>query len=190
MIKCVLKRILHKKKSIFVQFLESCISPLTAAALRMIICKRPATHFDNHEKGMKNAFLRPFTMSIKESNFTEKMDQNFHICYGQGRGGSWPLTVRLTLKYPFFTPLILNIEILSSTHMTIKMSDFAILAMFLFSFYKAHLYIQNLKRALLQNISTFVKRFISISEMIDMTSTKAYPDKIKYTSVLPKYNTT
>ena len=53
-----------------------------------------------------------------------------------------------------------------------------------------HTFIQNLKRALLQNISTFVERFISISEMIDMTSTKAYPDKIKYTSVLPKYNTT
>ena len=90
----------------------------------------------------------------------------------------------------YASPLILNIEIISSTHMTIKMSDFAILAMFLFSFYKAHLYIQNLKRALLQNISTFVERFTSISEMIDMTSTKAYPDKIKYTSVLPKYNTT
>lgn len=53
-----------------------------------------------------------------------------------------------------------------------------------------HTYIQNLKRTLLRNISTFVERFISISEMIDMTSTKAYPDKIKYTSVLPKYNTT
>ena len=44
------------------QLLEFPIPPLTAAALRMIICKRPAPHFDNHEKGMKNAFLRPFTM--------------------------------------------------------------------------------------------------------------------------------
>ena len=35
--------------------LQSPIPPLTAAALRMIICKRPAPHFDNHEKGMKNA---------------------------------------------------------------------------------------------------------------------------------------
>ena len=42
--------------------LESPIPPLTAAALRMIICKRPAPHFDNHEKGIKNAFSRPFTM--------------------------------------------------------------------------------------------------------------------------------
>ena len=34
--------------------LESPIPSLTAAALRMIICKRPAPHF---EKGMENAFL-------------------------------------------------------------------------------------------------------------------------------------
>ena len=51
----------HKKKSIFMQLLKSQIPPLTAAALRIIICKRPAPHLDNHEKGMKNA-SRPFTM--------------------------------------------------------------------------------------------------------------------------------
>ena len=114
MIICVLKRILHKKKSIFMQLLDSPIPPLIAAALRIIICKspalqdyhlqeagplwmtffkrlvppdhhfqeagasgrpsargqslriiickRPAPHFDNHKKGMKNAFLRPFKM--------------------------------------------------------------------------------------------------------------------------------
>ena len=62
MIICVLKRILHKKKSISMLLLESPIPPLTTAALRMIICKWPAPHFDNHEKGMKIAFLRPFTM--------------------------------------------------------------------------------------------------------------------------------
>ena len=28
--------------------------------LRIIVGKRLAPHFDNHEKGMKNAFLRPF----------------------------------------------------------------------------------------------------------------------------------
>ena len=61
MITCVLK-IVHKKKSIFMKLLESPIPPLTAAALWMIICKRPAPHFDKHEKGMKSAFLRPFTM--------------------------------------------------------------------------------------------------------------------------------
>ena len=37
------------------QLLESPIPPLTADALRMIICKRPAPHFDNQDKGMKNA---------------------------------------------------------------------------------------------------------------------------------------
>ena len=44
------------------QLLESPIPPLTTAALRMIICKWPAPHFDNHEKGMKIAFLRPFAI--------------------------------------------------------------------------------------------------------------------------------
>ena len=53
MIICALKRILHKKKAIFIQLLESPIPPLTAAALLIIICKRSAPHFDNHEKGMK-----------------------------------------------------------------------------------------------------------------------------------------
>ena len=56
MILCVLKRVLRKKKSILMQLLESPIPPLTAAALRMIICKRPAPHFDNHDKGMKMHF--------------------------------------------------------------------------------------------------------------------------------------
>ena len=65
MILCVLKRILHQKKSIFMQVMEPPIPPLTAAALRVIICKKPASHFDNHKKGMKNAFLRPFTMRYK-----------------------------------------------------------------------------------------------------------------------------
>ena len=59
---CVLKRILHNKKSFFMQLLESPIPSLTAAALRMIICKRPAPHFDNQEKSVKNAFLRLLTM--------------------------------------------------------------------------------------------------------------------------------
>ena len=59
MIICFLKRILHKKKSISMQLLESPIPPLTAAALRIIMCKRPAPHFDNHEKGMKYAFWDP-----------------------------------------------------------------------------------------------------------------------------------
>ena len=47
------------------------IPPLTAAALQMFICMGPAPHFDNHEEGMKN---------VKQSNFNEKKDQNFHIC--------------------------------------------------------------------------------------------------------------
>ena len=34
-------------------------------------------------KDTKNAFLRPFTMSVKESNFNEK-NHNFHICLRSG----------------------------------------------------------------------------------------------------------
>ena len=62
------------------QLLESPIPPLTAAALRMIICKRPAPHFDNHEKGMKMHFWDPSqcVLSAKELNFNEK-NQIFHI---------------------------------------------------------------------------------------------------------------
>ena len=76
MIICVLKRILHKRKSIFIHLLESSIPPRTAAALRIIICKRLAPHFDNHEKGMKNAFETLHNeiicvLSIKVSNFNE-----------------------------------------------------------------------------------------------------------------------
>ena len=46
---CVRKRILHKKKSISMQLLESPIPPLTAGALRMTICKRPVPS-DHHLK--------------------------------------------------------------------------------------------------------------------------------------------
>ena len=43
-----------QEKVNFIQLLETPIHPLTAAALWMIICTRPALHFDNHEKGMTN----------------------------------------------------------------------------------------------------------------------------------------
>ena len=50
MIICILKRILHEKKSIFMQLLESPIPPLTAAALWMIICKRPVPPDDHMQE--------------------------------------------------------------------------------------------------------------------------------------------
>ena len=53
---------MSRKKSIFMQLLESPIPPLIAAALRMIICNRLAPHFDNQGQGIKTAFLRPLTM--------------------------------------------------------------------------------------------------------------------------------
>ena len=60
----VSKRILRKKKSIFMQLLESLIPPLTAAALLTIICKKPDPHFDNHEKGIKNIRFYDFPKSL------------------------------------------------------------------------------------------------------------------------------
>ena len=79
---CVRKQILHKKKEIFIQLLES------GRPLRMVICKRP--------KGMKNAFLRPFTMISnvfwvsKNKMLMKKLDHDFHICFGRRRrGGRW-----------------------------------------------------------------------------------------------------
>ena len=74
--------------------MESPIPPLTAAALWMIICKRPATHFDNHEKGIANAFFETLhndikcVLSVKESNFNEKKIKIFTFDYSLGPGGS------------------------------------------------------------------------------------------------------
>ena len=65
---CVLKRILRKKKSIFMQPLESPITPLTVAALRMIICKRPVPPDDHLQEASPSvsSFARgqPLRMTI------------------------------------------------------------------------------------------------------------------------------
>ena len=65
---CVLKRILRKKKSIFMQPLESPITPLTVAALRMIICKRPVPPDDHLQEASPSvssfARGRPLRMTI------------------------------------------------------------------------------------------------------------------------------
>ena len=96
------------------QLLESPIPPLTAAALRMIICKsRPLISttkkrawkflFETHHSEIK------CVLSVKESNFNEKRFNILTFAYGQGRWG-WPplppsLTVSLTIKYSFFSRL-------------------------------------------------------------------------------------
>ena len=95
---CVVKWILHKKNAIF------CI----------IICKR-LVPLDNHLQPPKGHEKRIFgtlhneiksVLSIK-SNFNKKMGQNFHICFWSGLMGltptSSPLTVSVTVKYPFFS---------------------------------------------------------------------------------------
>ena len=88
MIICVLKRILHKKKSIFMQLLESPIPPLTAAALRMIICKRPALpddHFKRPEDGSKFSHLQEGLPGTGPENCTFCIIMgNIYICYGRG----------------------------------------------------------------------------------------------------------
>ena len=60
----------HKKKSIFMQLLKSQIPPLTAAALRMIISKRPVP-LDHHlqeagPSGSSFAKGRPLILTTKE----------------------------------------------------------------------------------------------------------------------------
>ena len=64
----VLKRRLHTKKAILIQLLESQIFPFTAAAVRMTICKRPASHFDNHKKYIFETLLNEIkrVLHIKE----------------------------------------------------------------------------------------------------------------------------
>ena len=106
MILCVLKRILHKKKSIFMQLLESPIPPLTAAALRMTICKRPVPlchhlqeagpSFWQPRKGHEKCIFETLhneikcVLSVKESNFNEK-----HCQRHNGPKG-WVLLSKLT----------------------------------------------------------------------------------------------
>ena len=76
-------QILHKKKSM--QILESPIPPFTAAALRMIICKRPAPHFDNHGKGHEKCIFETLHnelkcfLSIKELIFNENGSKCSHL---------------------------------------------------------------------------------------------------------------
>ena len=96
------------------QLLESPIPPLTAAALRIIICKRPAPHFDNHKCIFETLHTEiKCVLSVKESNFNEKKRSKFsHLLtvgaevadlpplYGQPdrRTSSLFLTSRLLLK--------------------------------------------------------------------------------------------
>ena len=72
MIICVLELIVHNNFVIFIQLLES---PILSYCLRskylLLLCQK----------------------CIKESNFNEKMDQNFHICSQSGPRGLTPPTL-------------------------------------------------------------------------------------------------
>ena len=96
MIICVLKRILHKKKSIFMQLLESPIPPLTAAALRMIICKRLSPPNDHlQEAGLSGSSFargRPLRMTICK----RPVPPDNHL-QGPGHYG-WPLARGWSLR--------------------------------------------------------------------------------------------
>ena len=89
MIICVLKRILHKKKVILIQLLESPIPPFTAAGGTPT---PPDDHLQppkGHEKcifeTLHNEIKCVLSMIIK---FQWKKDQNFHICLQSGPKGS------------------------------------------------------------------------------------------------------
>ena len=96
---------------------------------RMTICKRPVP-LDHHlqeagppfwqpRQGRENCIFETLynekrcVLSVKESNINEK-NQNFHICFRSGPSwptppGPPPLTVSLTIKYPFFYRLPLPV---------------------------------------------------------------------------------
>ena len=76
-----------QEKVIFRQLLESLFPPLTAAALQIIICNRPAPHFDSQEKGLH--FWDPLQwdkmwFEYQRVIFHRKMCQNFHHCLRSG----------------------------------------------------------------------------------------------------------
>ena len=89
------------------QLLESPIPPLTAAALRMIICKRPAPHFDNHEKGIKMHFWDPSQWAkmfwVSKIQIEKWVKISYFLMIRAEEADPLPLTVSLTVKYPFFT---------------------------------------------------------------------------------------
>ena len=105
----VLKQILHKKKSIFhattgiPNSSSYCCCPLDDHL------QEAGPSFWQPWKGMKNAFLRPFTMRCnvfwvsKNQISMKKKIKIFTFAYGQGRG-NWPppLKVSLTVKYSLF----------------------------------------------------------------------------------------
>ena len=65
------------------QLLESPIPPLHAAALWMIICNRPAPHFDNQEKSVKLPSLREVVRKRKCENFDHFFQWNMTLWYPQ-----------------------------------------------------------------------------------------------------------
>ena len=73
----------YKKKAIFMSLLlESQIPPFIAAALWMIICKRPAPHFDNYEKSMRMHIWDPSKWDKRcfechKKQMSMKKDQHF-----------------------------------------------------------------------------------------------------------------
>ena len=86
MIICVLKRILHKEKVIFIQLLESPILPYGL----LLLCYKIGQQYRGGRKGIKNIFEIPNNeiqclLSIKES--IEKMGHNFHIRLRSGPRG-------------------------------------------------------------------------------------------------------
>ena len=84
--------------------------PLIAADIRMIICMRPAPHFDNHKRAWKMHFWDPSQwdktcFECQRIKFQWKKIKIFTFAYGQGWGvcpPHHPLTVSLTVKYPLF----------------------------------------------------------------------------------------
>ena len=96
MIICVLKRILHKKMSIFMLLLESPIPPdhhlQEASPSGSSFETVQPLILTTKKRALKCIFETPHNeikcvLIVKESNFNEKKDPNFHICiWSEPRG--------------------------------------------------------------------------------------------------------
>ena len=104
MILCALKWTLHQKSDF-----HTTTRILNSSLLLLLLChKTVRQRYSRSVKGIKDAFLRSLTMRQNVFRVSQthvplkKMGQDIHICLRSGLRWLTPLTVTLTVKYPFF----------------------------------------------------------------------------------------
>ena len=93
---CVLKRISHMKKVIFIQLLESPIPPLTDAALRTIICKSSATSRWSFARGRSLRMIICKRPSLRMINCKKPAPPDDHLQEADPSG--WSFSRGLSLR--------------------------------------------------------------------------------------------